>query len=233
MEFETKEFEDLVLNTTSTMLCKTELRVDPYYATIYVFWSKVIFMELLPYALIISLNASIIYQLYKTGQFREKHSTIQQPSEELRILDDKKPEQPCEELRILDDKKPEANRNQKRKQLERDMAITLVAISLMFVICQSIKLVVDIYELTVCDFSKIAIEGHDPECHNPTKIDVIASLGNLFVCINSAANFLVYMIKGKRFREAFCHSYFSCSEENIPANLQVQQGKTLGSIIQE
>ena len=218
MEFETKEFEDLVLNTTSTMLCKTELRVDPYYATIYVFWSKVIFMELLPYALIISLNASIIYQLYKTGQFREKHSTIQQPSEE---------------LRILDDKKPEANRNQKRKQLERDMAITLVAISLMFVICQSIKLVVDVYELIVCDFSKIAIEGHDPECHNPTTIDVIASLGNLFVCINSAANFLVYMIKGKRFREAFCHSYFSCSEENIPANLQVQEGKTLGSIIQE
>ena len=222
MEFETKEFEDLVLNTTSTMLCKTSLRIDPYYATIYVFWSKVIFMELLPYALIISLNASIIYQLYKTGQFREKHSTILQF-----------PLSPSEEMRILDDKKPEANRNQKRKQLERDMAITLVAISLMFVICQSIKLVVDIYELTVCDFSKIAIEGHDPKCHNPTKIDVIASLGNLFVCINSAANFLVYMIKGKRFREAFCHSYFSCSEENIPANLQVQQGKTLGSIIQE
>ena len=131
-------------------------------------------------------------------------------------------QQPSEELRILEDKKPEANRNQKRKQLERDMAITLVAISLMFVICQSIKLIVDIYELTVCDFSKIAIEGYDPECHNPTQIDVFASLGNLFVCINSAANFLVYMIKGKRFREAFCHSYFSCSEENIPANLQVQ-----------
>ena len=224
MEFETKVFEDSVRNppTNITMLCKTSLRIDPYYATIYVFWSKVIFMELLPYALIISLNASIIYQLYKTGQFREKHSTILQF-----------PLSPSEEMRILDDKKPEANRNQKRKQLERDMAITLVAISLMFVICQSIKLIVDIYELTVCDFSKIAIEGHDPECHNPTKIDVIASLGNLFVCINSAANFLVYMIKGKRFREAFCHSYFSCSEENIPANLQVQQGKTLGSIIQE
>ena len=175
-------------------------------------------MELLPYALIISLNASIIYQLYKTGQFREKHSTILQF-----------PLSPSEEMRILDDKKPEANRNQKRKQLERDMAITLVAISLMFVICQSIKLVVDIYELTVCDHFKIAEEGHDPKCHNPTKIDVVASLGNLFVCINSAANFLVYMIKGKRFREAFCRSYFSCSE----ANLQVQQGKTLESIIQE
>ena len=220
MEFETKEFEDSGGDTItiSTMLCKTRLRIDPYYATIYVFWSKVIFMELFPYALIISLNASIIYQLYKTGRFREKHSTIQQP---------------YEEERIWDDKKPEDNRNQKRKQLERDMAITLVAISLMFVICQSMKLIVDVYELTVCDHFKIAKEGHDPKCHNPTKIDVVASLGNLFVCVNSAANFLVYMIKGKRFREAFCHSYFSCSEENRPGNLQVQQGKTLGSIIQE
>ena len=220
MEFETRDRYDGVDGKNHTELCKTRLRIDPYYATIYVFWSKVIFMELLPYALIISLNASIIYQLYKTGQFREKHSTIQQPSEE---------------MRILDGKKPEANRNQKRIQLERDMAITLVAISLMFVICQSIKLVVDIYELTVCDHFKIAEEGHDPECHMPTKIDVVASLGNLFVCINSAANFLVYMIKGKIFREAFCHSYFSCSEENIQTNLQVQQGqgKTLESIIQE
>ena len=213
---ETREFEDLGRGKNVTELCKTSLRIDPDYATFYVFWSKVIFMELLPYALIISLNASIIYQLYKTGQFRERHSTVQQPSEE---------------MRILDGQRPEANRNNRRIQLERDMAITLVAISLMFVICQSIKLIVDIYELTVCDFSKIAIEGHDPECHNPTKIDVVASLGNLFVCINSAANFLVYMIKGKRFREAFCHSYFSCGEGNIQANLQVQQDKTLGSTI--
>ena len=207
MEFETKEFEDQIHNTTYNLLCKTSLRIDPYYAIIYVFWSKVIFMELLPYALIISLNACIIYQLYKTGQFREKHSTIQQP---------------CEEERIWDDKKPEANRNQKRKQLERDMGITLVAISLMFVICQSIKLVVDIYELSVCDHFKIAIEGYDKECASTNTIDVFASLGNLFCCINSAANFLVYMIKGKRFREAFCHSYFSCSEGNIPVNLQVK-----------
>ena len=34
------------------------------------------------------------------------------------------------------------------------------------------------------------------------------SLGNLFCCINSAANFLVYIIKGKNFREAFFDKYF-------------------------
>ena len=87
---------------------------------------------------------------------------------------------------------------------ELDMGLTLAGISLMFVLCQSIKLVVDIYELMVCDHFKIAKEGHDPKCHNPIKIDIIASFGNLFVCINSAANFLLYMVKGEKFIDDFC-----------------------------
>ena len=101
---------------------------------------------------------------------------------------------------------------------EFDMGLTLAGISLMFVLCQSVKLVVDIYELTVCDHFKIAEEGHDPKCHSTIEIDVIASFGNLFVCINSAANFLLYMIKGKKFRDAFCQTYFSCKTNNLSNN---------------
>ena len=101
---------------------------------------------------------------------------------------------------------------------EFDMGLTLAGISLMFVLCQSIKLVVDIYELMVCDHFKIAKEGHDPKCHNPIKIDIIASFGNLFVCINSAANFLLYMVKGEKFRDAFCQTYFSCKPSNVLPN---------------
>ena len=101
---------------------------------------------------------------------------------------------------------------------EFDMGLTLAGISLMFVLCQSVKLVVDIYELMVCDHFKIAKEGYDPKCHNPIKIDIIASFGNLFVCINSAANFLLYMVKGEKFRDAFCQTYFSCKSSNILPN---------------
>ena len=90
---------------------------------------------------------------------------------------------------------------------KRDTAITLVAISLMFVFCQSIKLVADIYELAVCDFHKIQEDGHDPKCQMDTTIDTFISLGNLLCCINSAANFLLYMIRGKRFRDEFCKTY--------------------------
>ena len=104
-------------------------------------------------------------------------------------------------------------RNQERRRFEIDMALTLLAISLMFVLCQSIKLVANIYELVVCDHFK---KGFDENCHNPKEVDVLISLGNLFCCINSAANFLVYIIKGKNFREAFFETYFHiCNQERF------------------
>ena len=110
----------------------------------------------------------------------------------------------------------EETKNQKKIQLEVEMAITLAAISLMFVLCQSIKLIADIYEQTVCDYFKIAIgeEESKSKCYPPTHIDVATSFGNLFVCINSAANFLIYMVKGKKFRDAFYQTYFSCGPNN-------------------
>ena len=99
------------------------------------------------------------------------------------------------------------------------MTITLMAISLMFVVCQIIKLITDVYEMSVCNYFKIAEEGYDKECSSTETIDVFASLGNLFCCINSAANFLLYIIKGKKFREAFYKKYFSfCKEEQNAQN---------------
>ena len=106
-------------------------------------------------------------------------------------------------------------KKQKTDQFAVDTAITLLSISMMFVICQSVKLVPDIYELTVCNHFKIAKEGHDENCRNPLNIDVATSLGNLFCCINSAANFLLYMVRGKKFRDAFYGTYFACGNRNL------------------
>ena len=55
------------------MLCKTSLRVNPYYAQYYIFWCKVIFMELIPYITIISLNTWIVLDIFKSYKFREEH----------------------------------------------------------------------------------------------------------------------------------------------------------------
>ena len=130
----------------------------------------------------------------------------------------------------------EENKDQKKKQSEIDMAITLVAISLMFVLCQSVKLIAEIYEQIACDhftgfvgqeFSTIEEQIQNrAKCHQTTvEIDVSKSLGNLFVCINSAANFLLYMVRGKKFREAFYQTYFSWRQEE-PCNFSRNDTRT-------
>ena len=132
---------------------------------------------------------------------------------------------PKEFFHQLSTVKFEENKDQKKKQSEIDMAITLVAISLMFILCQSVKLIPEIYEQIVCghfngfvgqeQFLTITEQLEDKaKCHHsPIFIDVFKSFGNLFVCINSAANFLLYMVRGKKFREAFYQTYFSCRQQ--------------------
>ena len=110
------------------------------------------------------------------------------------------------------------------KPHEVDLGITLVCISLMFIFCQSIKVVPDIYEIIYCDHFELAQKDNEMErmCTSTTIIDTFASLGNLFCCINSAGNFLLYMLRGKKFRDAFTQTYFSWisqgSRSNIRAN---------------
>ena len=41
------------------------------------------------------------------------------------------------------------------------------------------------------------------------------SLANLMCCFNSAANFLVYMLRGKKFRDAFLHTYGCRKVEHV------------------
>ena len=71
-EYETKVLEDALSGERHTFQCKTTLRKDPYYTTIYVFWSKVIFMEFIPYAIIITLNGCIGYTILKSSKFRQQ-----------------------------------------------------------------------------------------------------------------------------------------------------------------
>ena len=92
--------------------------------------------------------------------------------------------------------------------INTDMAIKLLFISVMFVLRQSVKLVPGIYELSVCNHFKIVKEDYNLRCQNSININVAINLGNLLCCVNSAVNFLLYMVRGKRFRHAFYTTYF-------------------------
>jgi hypothetical protein len=46
------------------------------------------------------------------------------------------------------------------------------------------------------------------DCETTVFIETMISLSNLLVCVNSSGNFLLYMLRGKKFRDAFCQTYF-------------------------
>ena len=94
------------------------------------------------------------------------------------------------------------------KPYEINLAITLIAISLLFIICQSVKLIPDVYEMIHCDHFELA--DKDRVCIVPRFIDFCVSVSNLFCCINSAGNFMLYMLRGKKFRDAFIKMYCQC-----------------------
>merc|ERR1712051_672304 len=66
------EFHTIHFSGDQYQFYKTTLREDPYYITFYVFWSKVIFMEIIPYILIISLNGCIIRNIVSSFRFRKQ-----------------------------------------------------------------------------------------------------------------------------------------------------------------
>ena len=53
-------------------IAMSALRSNHTYITYYVFWSKFIFIELIPYFTIIVLNSFIICKIYRSAQFRKR-----------------------------------------------------------------------------------------------------------------------------------------------------------------
>ena len=68
--FQTK-LEDGGLENVTT-LEKTALRSNAMYVTFYVFWSKFILVEVIPYCTIVILNSLIVIKIWKSIQFRKK-----------------------------------------------------------------------------------------------------------------------------------------------------------------
>ncbi len=50
----------------------TQLRSNNDYITFYIFWSKFLIVEMIPYITIIVLNARILTKIWKSTQFRKR-----------------------------------------------------------------------------------------------------------------------------------------------------------------
>lgn len=58
--------------TNVTVVSGSALRSNPIYVTYYIFWSKFILIEVIPYLIILVLNSLIIGKIWKSTQFRKR-----------------------------------------------------------------------------------------------------------------------------------------------------------------
>ena len=110
-------------------MAPTSLRQNQLYISLYVFWSKLILVELIPYTLIIFMNAFMIFKVSKSGQFRQ---TFGRKSSRSNILEDESPN------------------NEQTNSDDKNLTVVLVAMSVLFVVCQSLKIIPDLYEIFAC-----------------------------------------------------------------------------------
>ena len=86
---------------------------------------------------------------------------------------------------------------------EHKLGTLLVSISVLFICCQSFKMIPDIYELIFCP----PVEGKDHNCETTPFISTCVSMSHLLVCGNSALNWMIYLLAGEKFRRVWCQTY--------------------------
>ena len=113
-----------------------------------------------------------------------------------------------------------------QQQQGQDLVRVLIGISILFICCQSLKIVPDLYELFACPSQsevrhifkfiktilndttrKIDFQGGCTDV--PWTVTFIMNISHLLVCVNSAANFLFYFLHGAKFRAAFKETFLS------------------------
>ena len=82
-----------------------------------------------------------------------------------------------------------------KQRREANLGIVLVSISVMFILCQSVKIIPDVYEVLFC---RIGSSGLNSEglCNNHAVIDYIIDISHLLLAINSSANVIIYTLRG-------------------------------------
>ncbi len=69
----------------------------------------------------------------------------------------------------------------------------MISISVLFILCQSVKIVPDLYEVVNCG---LANRLQEP-CKSNTVVDSLIDISHLLLAINSSANFIIYTWRGE------------------------------------
>jgi hypothetical protein len=83
-----------------------------------------------------------------------------------------------------------------RQKREANLGVVLITISILFILCQSVKIIPDMYEVIYCRLGNQANLKDGYKCPTTTIIDNLIDLSHLLLAINSSANFFIYTWRG-------------------------------------
>ena len=157
----------------------TSLRLDQDYVFYYINWTRLIFTGVIPFIYLIVVNMLIVLAIKK------KIPSIRINSTSLRR------QRLCNVISKQDPKLP-------KTKLPRHSAFTLVAISIMFLICNLPRIFLNIAEWNIELVTMIDDNGCEQA---PDWFEVLMSLSNFSLTINSAVNCIIYYYFTKKFKK--------------------------------
>lgn len=192
----TTDLDDGILQDNRTasdeyipQLIPTDLRNNWYYVQFYMFWSRLILIEVIPYSLMITMNY-FIWKRIKTlvvcsRQKRSKRTTATTTTD-------------GSSLRSPPMIKDEFNSSEEDlSEEEIQLARTLLIVVFVFIFCQSFKIIPDLYEVIWC--SQYYIE--DGPCRTTPFIENVIDTSHFMLAINSSVNFFIYVWHRGKFRQ--------------------------------
>lgn len=118
---------------------------------------------------------------------------------------------------------------------EIDLAGILISVVSIFIACQSVKLVPDLYEMFTCTLR--GLRQDRGTCPGDPTIEYFIDISHFALALNSAANFFIYILKGGRFRDVILQMFRSMTpgasrrcrnSETGTTGLRLRSGKLKG-----
>ena len=82
-----------------------------------------------------------------------------------------------------------------QQRREANLGTVLILISILFIVCQSVKIFPDIYEVLFCRIGSSGLNSVG-NCKNNSAIDIVIDLSHLMLAINSSVNVIIYTLRG-------------------------------------
>lgn len=163
----------------------TDLRRSDGYKTFYIVWCYFIVMFLLPFLLLIGLNTAVIVAIRNTSKL---HHMVASGGDQLVV--------------------------KKKKEIakETSTSIMLVGVVIVFLICNTLAFVVNIFELidSYYDEDNKLFAGTDFYHH-------MVDMSNVLVMLNASSNIFVYLSFSEKYRLLLKHYVtFSCFNDSEP-----------------